>query len=397
MKRRALIRLITTLFFLFLMNSWLFAQTSINLKTIEVIGTGSIHGDNVSFARDEAISDCLMMAVGLVVTELVPSQTVIEKFPLLNQLIYSKADRFVQGYKVLTETAKGKKYRVLVQANIAVDRIQEQLSQSGLPLDANANFKVLLLIAEQNLEDHSPKFWWGESYAFAESISESQVAAALTAQGFNVMDRFSLDKSTFMENGDPIGHQPDNDQAIIMGRLFQADIVVVGTAVAESAPNVMGQELKSYKGTMSARAIHIEKNSEIAALTQTALSAEADDISGGRKALAAVGEKIGGIITSHIYVALQKESGKGQQFEILVEGTRQLVHFVKFRTVVADMPQVNTLQTKEIMPEKATLLIDFQGSSQEFAEALLLKSFESFGIHINLVTPEQVRLSLAAQ
>lgn len=395
--KRALFSTAVTVFLLILTMGGVFAENTNQHRTIEVIGTGSIHGDNVSYARDEAINDCLLMAVGLVVAELVPSQTIIEKFPLLNQLLYSRADRFVQGYKVLTETTKGTKYRVLVQADIAVDRIQEQLSQSGMPLDADANIKVLLLIAEQNLEDASPKFWWGDSYVFAEAISESQLAAALSSQGFNVIDRFSLDKSAFSGFDKPIDYNLDNNQAVLLGQLFQADVVVVGSAIAEYAPNLMGQELKSYKGTMSVRAIRIESRSEIASLTQTALSAASDDISGGRKALAAVGAKVGSILTSHMHTAWQKDIGKGQRFEIIVEGTRQLVYFVKFRTIVADMPHVSALQTKEITPEEATLWIDFQGSSQEFAETLLLKSFESFGIHINQVTPDQIRLSLVAQ
>ncbi len=396
MKRTSL-SIIAMMLFLIVTPIWLFAQSPSQLKTIEVVGTGSVHGDNVSYARDEAISNGLVMAVGIVVADLVPPQTIVEKFSTLNQTLFSKADRFVKGYKVLTETARGKKYRVLVQATVSVDRIQEELSQSGMPLEANAELRVLLLIAEQNLEDHFPRYWWGESYAFVEAISESQLAAAMVSQGFSVIDRFSINKSPFSELGKSLNYNLDNTQAVEIGRLFQADIVVVGSAMAESAANLMGDELKSYKGSLSVRALRIETQVEIASLTQTALSAESDDISGGRKALAAVGVKAGTILASQLHAAWQNEVGKSQTFEILVEGTRQLVHFVQFRKIVADLPQVNELQTKEIMPDKATLGVDFQGTTRQFAEALLLKSFESFGIHINQVTPEQIRLSLVAQ
>jgi hypothetical protein len=395
--KRTLLSIIAMMLFLIVTPIWLFAQSPSQLKTIEVVGTGSVHGDNVSYARDEAISNGLVMAVGIVVADLVPSQTIVEKFSTLNQTLFSKADRFVKGYKVLTETARGKKYRVLVQATVSVDRIQEELSQSGMPLEANAELRVLLLIAEQNLEDHFPRYWWGESYAFVEAISESQLAAAMVSQGFSVIDRFSINKSPFSELGKSLNYNLDNTQAVEIGRLFQADIVVVGSAMAESAANLMGDELKSYKGSLSVRALRIETQVEIVSLTQTALSTESDDISGGRKALAAVGVKAGTILASQLHAAWQNEVGKSQTFEILVEGTRQLVHFVQFRKIVADLPQVNELQTKEIMPDKATLGVDFQGTTRQFAEALLLKSFESFGIHINQVTPEQIRLSLVAQ
>jgi hypothetical protein len=395
--KRTLLSIFAMTLFLIMAPIWLFAQSPSQLKIIEVVGTGSVHGDNVSYARDEAISNGLVMAVGLVVSDLVSFQTIVEKFPTLNQTVYSKADQFVQGYKVLTETARGKKYRVLVQATVSVDRIQEKLSQSGMPLEANSELRVLLLIAEQNLEDHFPRYWWGESYAFVEAISEGQLAAAMVSQGFSVIDRFSMEKSPFSELAKPPNYNLDNTQAAEIGRLFQADIVVVGSAMAESAPNLMGEDLKSYKGTLSVRALRIETQVEIASLTQTALSTESDDISGGRKALAAVGVKAGTILASQIHAAWQNKVGKSQTFEILVEGTRQLVHFVKFRTIVADLPLVNELQTKEIMPDKATLEVEFQGSTQQFAEALLLKSFEPFGIHINQVTPEQIRLSLVAQ
>lgn len=387
---------LVTMIFLTLMPIGLFAQDPSQLKTLEVIGTGTVHGDNVSYARDEAISNSLVMALGMVVADLVPLKTHVDKFPILNQTLYAKADRFVQGYKVLTETVKGKKYRVLVQATVSIDIIKQELSQSGMPLDANADLQVLLLIAEQNLEDPLPRYWWGGADAFVEAISEGQLTEALVAQGFSVIDRFSLERP-LPEFEKLYNYDLDNAQAVEIGRLFQADIVVVGFAMAESAPNVMGEKLKSYKGTLSVRALRTETQTEMVSFTKTALCAESDDISGGRKALLTVGEKTGTLLASQVHAAWQDKVGKSQAFEILVEGPRQLVHFVKFRAVIADFPQVNELQTKEIMPDKAILWIDYQGSTEQFAEALLLKSFESFGIHINEVTPEQIRLSLVAQ
>ncbi|MBW2327575.1 MAG: hypothetical protein JRF45_14120, partial [Deltaproteobacteria bacterium] len=47
----------------------------------------------------------------------------------------------------------------------------------------------------------------------------------------------------------------DDHQAVSLGLKVQADVVIIGTSVAERTPNIMGQNIRSFKGVVSARAI----------------------------------------------------------------------------------------------------------------------------------------------
>ena len=67
------------------------AQDQLGSRTIDVIGTGRIQGGNVSAARDQAISDCLVTATSLVAADMLQEQVFIQSFQDVNRLLFSEA------------------------------------------------------------------------------------------------------------------------------------------------------------------------------------------------------------------------------------------------------------------------------------------------------------------
>jgi hypothetical protein len=64
--------------------------------------------------------------------ELLPLDVLSQQFPAIDTQIYDQAERFIQYYKVLNEHQRGKTYRVLVQAKVSGQMIQEELRTAGL-------------------------------------------------------------------------------------------------------------------------------------------------------------------------------------------------------------------------------------------------------------------------
>ncbi len=108
---------------------------TIAAKTYLVVGTGSIKGDSLNAAKEQAIAECKAMAVQLMTAEMMPQEILVQQFPLVDRSIFQKADQFIQYYKVLSENREDRHYRVLVQAKVSARQIGEQLRNAGILMD----------------------------------------------------------------------------------------------------------------------------------------------------------------------------------------------------------------------------------------------------------------------
>jgi hypothetical protein len=108
------------------------AATTVASKTYLVVGTGSIKGDSLNAAKEQAISACKSSAVQLMTAELMPLEILVQQFATVDRTIFQKADQFIQYYKVLGENREDRRYRVLVQAKVSARQIADRLRQAGI-------------------------------------------------------------------------------------------------------------------------------------------------------------------------------------------------------------------------------------------------------------------------
>ena len=80
--------------------------------------------------------------------------------------------------------------------------------------------------------------------------------------------------------------------------------------------------------------------------------------------------------------------------EIVVQGTGYLANFVKFRKMLKNMPGVEDIQIKEILPNQAIIMVDYQGTARSLADALILNPYEGFGINIYDFSEKGIKLEL---
>lgn len=391
-----IIRFIFLMFFLsvvFFPSKNLQAENQIPTKTIVVIGTGNIYGGNSAKAREQAIANGLVSAVEGVAVELLPPETLARNFQAFNDLLYGQTGKFVQGYRVLTELPLKNTYRVLVEADVLTSELKISLSDAGILLSKKSLPKVLVLISEQNLQDPSPTYWWSQKGNLKKAISVGTLLKILEDKGFPIIDPQRISKNTFQN----LTHDTpylDDRQAVNLGLQVQADVVIIGTSVAERTPNIMGQNIRSFKGIVSARAIRTDTREEIAATMQRAVTTNTDETTGVRDTLSDVGSLAGEALASQIVYAWQKDEQQYNPVEIIVEGTDNLVNFEKFRRIITQMSGVKNLQTKEMKADEVTITLEFQGDAKTLADALMLKTFESIGINIYEVSHNHLKIQL---
>lgn len=363
------------------------------VKTVVVIGTGTIYKQDSASAREEAISNSLASAVDMATAELLPLESFIRNFKIINEIIGDQTNEFVQGYKVLAEFPAHKKYKVVVEATVSTQLLETKLEEAGLTIGAKALPRILFLVSEQNLEDPKPDYWWKKDWIFFQAISEKAMADTFRADGFIIIEHADITLNNEIDN---VYDKPElNDQEVLdLGALFQADVVIIGKSFANKATNVLGTDIRSFKGTVAAHAIRTDTGAEMASASQSVVTANSDEIAGSRDALADAGLLAAKELSSQIAAAWQRTEKPLSMVSIMLEGTGHLANFIKFRNMLQDMPRVKDVQMMEMKSDQAAIMVSFQGTAKELADALILKTFESIGINIYEVSENHLRIEL---
>ena len=370
------------------------AQKAATTKTYVVVGTAPLHSDNVSAARENAISDGLVTAVALMTKELLEVDSLVDNFPQLNELLFDQTDTFIQGYKVLTEAGQEKSYRVVVKATVSGKKISKTLTDSGVLRASTTLPSVVFLIAEQGLGQDSPRFWWSPSGSNYISIAEDAMAKRLREAGFTIVNHRGA-RNRPLVNWDDID-KPDltNLEAAEIGAALKADVVILGTSRANPSTNIMGSAMRSFNGTITLTAMRSGSEEPLLNLTRTAVAVNEDEAVGGKEALLDAGDMAGTALAEELDIAWQKQAGRPAVVEVVILGTNQLAHYVRFRKALNTISGVEGIRVKEIKPNEATLLVEYIGKPEDLAAALMQQNFENFGINIFEVTAENLKVQL---
>ena len=367
------------------------ARTSSN--TFIVMGTGVISKQDVTTARQQAIANSLVSAVGLVAAELLSVESMVDNHEKLNAIVYTQTGKYVQDYKVLTEGAFGDQYRVMVQASVSRNTLKRQLTRAGVIRAHKTMPRVLFFLAEQDLQDAYPRYWWGTGMPYAKPVAESAIAEVMREQNFKIIEHGSrVQRMALTSLTDSFDLGPE--EAINLGKALNADVVVIGNALAEAAPNVMGDSIRSFKGLINVRAYRTKTGDQITAVTRTAVAANVDELAGGRDALRGSGSLVGEQLATDIDQAWQKEKLEADKIAVALTGTDNLANFVMFRRMLNTVEGVEGIAVQELKADTALLKVSFKGNARELANALMLRAFDTFGINIYEVGEDNLKIQL---
>jgi hypothetical protein len=228
------------------------------------------------------------------------------------------------------------------------------------------------------------------------SVSEQAAVEAFKTKGYTVVTHSGLQIGQFVDWAPEALPNLTNEQAIELAAKLKADIVVVGNSTVTDSTNTMGYETKTFKGVMQARALHKDTGEQLVVINQDAVATDADEYEGGLAALSNVGSTAGQALAEQLAAQWRKMLEKPSEVEIAVEGTNKLAHFVKFRKALSSISGVEGIRVKEYRPNETTLIIDYKGKAEELASALMLKTFDTFGIDIYEITPDNLKIALVS-
>ncbi len=162
--------------------------------------------------------------------------------------------------------------------------------------------KVVLLIAEQNIEGPQSAWWLSEVDL---SIVELKAAKQLIAQEYEVLEPSNLAKILKQDKAFRLLSLSEA-KSVKLGSLAKADYVILGKAVASSGGNIPQSSMRSCFANVTAKLIRVKDGKVIAYLDAAGNSAHMDVITGGREALGNAGDDL----AEKIIKALAQDGGK---------------------------------------------------------------------------------------
>ncbi|WP_172683886.1 hypothetical protein, partial [Desulfosarcina cetonica] len=115
----------------------------------------------------------------------------------------------------------------------------------------------------------------------------------------------------------------------------------------------------------------------------------------GRKVLASAGSAAADDLERQILAGWQQGQGARSLITLVIDGINgQIVGLVRLRTAIAALPEVKELRLKEMTGDQSVLVVNYDGTPRALADALSQIRSTDFGIDLESVADDTVRLLL---
>lgn len=381
------------------------------------MGVADIRDQNTADARRRATADGLEGAVRQAAYAVFGADTIGAEFSRFLSELSGQAETFVETYRLLGTAPTGNTFRVLVEATVSAEALRRRLGSVAGPTPSadagseeatapNGGSRVLLLIAQQDLEDISPEFWWGEGPGPDAVPAEDAMAAALEKAGLSVIAHGEGVPDVAVQGA--IIFQPDlnNREALAIAKSLGADLVVVGKAIVYRVPETAPDAPPSYNATVTARVLRVETGTELDSVLETVVQTGSETETQGREALAAAGDQAGQRLAETLSgfepaaETLPPEAPEPVStgdVELVVTGAGNLGNFIRFRRSLTELEGVSGLQIRRMQGNEATLSVRFPDGADALARSLAEETFDLFSLSVRAVNPARLQVELIPQ
>lgn len=353
-------------------------------QTLTAEGVGVVIGGDRAIARDSAINDALRKAVEQAVGTMVSSETMVLNFQTLSDRIYTQTQGYVQNYRILSENPGPNIHTVTIQATVAMGDLQRDLQAVGVLLVQVGKPRIMILLAEQSIGKQYFSYWWahprGEQVDL--TVSENAIVDRFREKGFDMVDHAAQGKEIKVSQAFRVADL--NDQgAITLGKQADAEVVIVGKALARSVGSVAGTQMKSAQANISLRAIQIDNARILSAGTENAAAVHIDEITAGTEALKKASAKMAEKMMDDIIKNFQKRVGATTLVQLTVNGLTSQEDLRIFKNLIRNQIRgVEGVYERSFSGGTAKMDIDIKGSAQSLSEEIGRKTFKEFTVKV---------------
>ncbi|HKL00829.1 MAG TPA: hypothetical protein VJ943_11290 [Desulfotignum sp.] len=367
-----------------------FAARKTGLLTTVTTGNREIVAEDIPEARQAAVSDAMERAVVNAFASTVSPRVFAAHLDFLYDRILPAARDYVVTYRVLGEISHRNTYLVGVESKINLVQLEQVLTEAKILNVGTDMPTILLLIAEKGPKDLLPRYWWGNNPAPYISHAETRIMDILLDKRFHVAGMGPERPDTgFYEIHFPSIY--DAGAAVDLAKKVHADLVVVGRASAAESANRMGEE-KIFDADIRLTTYDVGSGQQVAACEKTAAAKSGPDQKGAVQAI----EKVAGLGALELAEKLDRYwSGhlrKETHFDVAITGNGFLPRFLALKKRMGEIAEIENMQPKEMGSDRAVMELVYKGSPSHFADSIMLKTFEGFGVEIGEISDNLVKI-----
>jgi hypothetical protein len=328
---------------------------------------------------------------------MVLAETRVQNFQLLTDEIYTKTDGFVQNYKIINENAGKNVYEVTIQATVSTGSIKDKLDALGLLIDQVGKPRIMILIAEQNIGKQHYYYWWGHHRGEAAdlTIAENTIMDRFREKGFEMVDHNAQSKNIKVAPAYRVAELNDR-AAITLGKQADAEVVIVGKALAKSIGLVAGTAMKSVQANVSLRAIQTDNGTVLSSGAEHAAAVHIDEVTGGVGALKRASAKMAEKMMDDIIKNFQKRVGATTLVQIIISGLSGQEDLRKFKDILKGQVRgIERIYERSFSGNVAKMDVDVRGSAQSLSAEISRKSFKEFVVKVTSTTWNTVEINLS--
>jgi hypothetical protein len=249
-----------------------------------------------------------------------------------------------------------------------------------------------LLISEKIPSESTPRYWWGEDPESYYSLAEQIIADRMTKERFMLVGNSAVrpDPSFYNIKFESID---DIKAAIELGRLMKADMIVFGRVRARESFNRMGLE-KSFNADIYLEGYNLETGKKAVTTSIEAVvksyNHQEGIINAISKAAALSAEDLIKKLDAFWIENLRKE----HFFQVKIRGEKFLPRYLALTRRFKQMPGIENMQPKEMGSNYGIIDMYFKGTASQFANGLMLKTFDNFGFEFLEVSDDLVFIEL---
>lgn len=398
---------------------------SAETQTVEAVGEAAIVKDDRGAAVERATEDALRRAVEQACGTLVQTSSETKDFQLISDRILTQARGYVKSYEELDRRVDGGAMVVKVRATVGTEQLADDLVAIGLALSRKGMPRVAVLIAEQQIGQASPAAWWGTAaggqavqgqqglgqqggqgagpvVTIDQRLAENTFMSAWQKAGFSFVDLQAL--SGKIQLSGLVSTNPNGQQVREIANLSDADVIIVGTAVATKAGDLAAYmntangapPMVSCKGVVSARAFNAD-NGEILAASETSKSAlNIETFACGRIALTKATEELASDLQKKVLTKWNAELGGSLRVRMKVSGIDSFGTLAAFRSALTSgvVRGVQSVDQKSFKDGVADLDVRVKGSSEELAGEIEAKQPGKVKARVVSLTANTIEVNL---
>lgn len=247
--------------------------------------------------------------------------------------------------------------------------------------------RVIVLILEQNVGQEYPSY--GRSL-----ICEGIIRSRFLDKGFAFADHRTQTERIDIEKFSRSGGLSDED-ARSLGKSVNAELVIVGKALARCAGNVAGTTMKSFLATITAKAIRTDNGVIIASASADGAAIHIDDIAGGSEAIEKAAMQMANLLRSRVIAKWQKKVIPTTIVAVTVRGIKSCSDFVRFKEALkTEIRGIKNIYPRRMESGTIRLDLDVQGNAQSLADELTARNFSGFSLDITDIGQNNIELRL---